>query len=227
MIAEQRPYGSTAEQVASILRDKIVCGAIRPGTALRQEQVAQQFGSSHVPVREAFQRLEALGLVVNLPRRGVRVAPLDTAAIRETVEMRSALECLALRHAAPNMSAHHMAGLESAQRQCNEAGSLDEWDAANRAFHRALVAACQMPRLIGMLETVQLAHSRFVFAAGRASGWRPRSNHDHQLIIDALKAKDAERALMLLGRHIGTMERVGFPAIDTVQEDAHPVERSR
>lgn len=218
----RKPRASTAEHIALALRDRIVCGEIAADSALRQDQVAQEFDSSHVPVREAFQRLQAQGLVVMLPRRGVRVAPLDLASIRETVEIRTALEGLALRSAATQMTEQDIAALEAAQLQCNGADSLEAWDAANREFHRALVAPCRMPRLLQMLDHLQLANSRVVFAAGRTKGWRPRSNHDHQLIIDALKAGDADRATSLLNRHIGTMERVGFPTIESADQSAGP-----
>lgn len=167
----------------------------------------------HVPVREAFHRLQAQGLVVALPRRGVRVTPLDAVSIRETVEMRTALEALALRHAVPHIKQEHIEELEAAQLQCDQTVSLVKWDRANRAFHRALVAQCRMPRLYATLEALQLTNSRVVFEVGRVQGWQPRSNHDHRLIIDALKTRDTERALILLGRHIGTMERIGFPAM--------------
>jgi DNA-binding GntR family transcriptional regulator len=204
---------STVDQIAATLREQIISGELAPGAALRQDRVAQQFGSSHVPVREAFQRLEGQGLVVTLPRRGVRVAALDMASIRENVEMRGALEALALRHAAPHLTDAHIEQLEAAQALCDAADSLAAWDAANRAFHGALVAPCGMPRLLAMIDTLQLANSRVVFAAGRTRGWQPRSNHDHRLIIDALRARDVERSLTLLGRHIGTMERVGYPTL--------------
>ena len=204
---------STVDQIAATLREQIISGELAPGAALRQDRVAQQFGSSHVPVREAFQRLEGQGLVVTLPRRGVRVAALDMASIRENVEMRGALEALALRHAAPHLTDAHIEQLEAAQALCDAADSLAAWDAANRAFHGALVAPCGMPRLLAMIDTLQLANSRVVFAAGRTRGWQPRSNHDHRLIIDALRARDVERSLTLLGRHIGTMERVGYPML--------------
>jgi DNA-binding GntR family transcriptional regulator len=217
-----RPRSSTAEHIADILRDRIVSGAIPAHQALRQDHVAQEFDSSHVPVREAFQRLAAQGLVIALPRRGVRVAPLDLASMHETVEIRTALECLALRHAAARMQEQDIAALEAAQAQCDRADSLEAWNAANQRFHHALVAPCRMPRLLSMLDTLQFANSRMVFAAGRATGWRPRSNHDHRLIIDALKAGNAERAVTLLARHVGTMERVGFPTVEATGAGATP-----
>lgn len=201
---------TAAERIAEVLRQQIVRGEIAGGTALRQDHVAERFASSHVPVREAFQRLEAQGLVVSLPRRGVRVTSLSAAAVREAMEMRAVLELLALRHSAPHLTAVHLAQLELAQSRCASAASLTEWDAANCALHDILVSACGMPRLLAVLKQLQLSNSRYLFATGLVRGWQPRSDQDHRLIIEALQEKNIERAVQLLGRHIGTMERVGF-----------------
>ncbi|EJN06637.1 GntR family transcriptional regulator [Herbaspirillum sp. YR522] len=201
---------TTADRIAELLRVRIVRGEIEGGAALRQDHIASEFGTSHVPVREAFARLEAIGLVVSLPRRGVRVTTLSQAAIKETVEMRAALEPLALRHSVPHLGAQQVAQLEQAHARCSQADSLVEWDAANCRFHDILSGQCGMPRLLASLKQLQLTNSRYLFAAGLQRGWQPRSDQDHRLIIDALKAGDAERAMQLLGRHIGTMERIGF-----------------
>lgn len=64
-----------AAQIAQTLAERIVSGQLEPGARLRQDHVAEEFGTSHVPVREAFRRLEAQGLAVSEPRRGVRVLP--------------------------------------------------------------------------------------------------------------------------------------------------------
>jgi len=212
MLPEQANTKSptSVDRIADVLRTRIVRGEIAGGTALRQDHVAEEFASSHVPVREAFQRLEAQGLAISLPRRGMRVTTLSSASVKEAVEMRAALEVLALRHSAPLMTAVHIAQLEQAQNMCANASSLIEWDAANGAFHAAMVSPCGMPRLLEILKQLQLTNSRYLFAAGLVRGWQPRSDQDHRLIIDALKDKNVERAVQLLSRHIGTMERVGF-----------------
>lgn len=202
---------TSSDRIAAILKDRIIRGEIGAGSALRQDHIAEEFGTSHVPVREAFQRLEAQGLAVSQPRKGMRVAPFDPASIRETVEMRLALETLALKHAAPRMQEQHIRVAEEAHARCNASASLDDWDQANTAFHQALVSECGMPRLLATLERLWLANSRFVLAIGQVQAWQPHSNQDHQLIIDALKSRNTERAVMLLGRHIGAAERIGFP----------------
>ncbi|WP_343585470.1 GntR family transcriptional regulator [Herbaspirillum sp.] len=203
---------TTAERIADALRTRIVRGEIAGGAALRQDHVAQEFQSSHVPVREAFQRLEAQGLVATLPRRGVRVTSLSPAVIKENVEMRAALEILALKHSAAKFTAEHIDRLEQAHASCSEATSLVQWDAANNLFHEILSSECGMPRLLAVLRQLQLTNSRYLFATGLTRGWQPRSDHDHMLIINALKDKKVDRALQLLSMHIGTMERVGFSA---------------
>lgn len=203
-------HPSTVERIAEVLRTRIVRGEIAGGTALRQDHVAQEFHASHVPVREAFRQLEAQGLVLTLPRRGVRVTTVDRAAVKENAEMRGALEILALRHGARKFGPEHIARLEQAHQDCAQAASLVEWDAANNLFHEILASECGMPRLLAVLKQLQLTNSRYLFSTGFKRGWQPRSDHDHMLIIDALKDKKIDRAVQLLSMHIGTMERVGF-----------------
>lgn len=199
-----------AERIADTLKTRIVRGEIAAGAALRQDHIAQQFQSSHVPVREAFRQLEAQGLAIALPRRGVRVTELDPVAIKEIVVMRASLELLALKHGAPRFTSLHIGRLELAHEACSQATSLVEWDAANNQFHDILSSECGMPRLLAVLAQLQLTNSRYLFSTGMRRGWQPRSDHDHLLIIDALKERKTERALHLLSMHIGTMERVGF-----------------
>src|SRR5579864_6892056 len=107
-----------ATRIAGAIAEQIISGALAPNAPLRQDYVARQFNSSHVPVREAFRQLEAQHLVISIPRRGVRIAPLDAASVREIVEMRAALEVVALRHAASRMTPAHLARIELALIEC-------------------------------------------------------------------------------------------------------------
>ena len=93
-----------AVRISKVLADRIISGTIEPGARLRQDHIAEEFHTSHVPVREAFRRLEAQGLAVSEPRRGVRVAAFNLGEVKEVAEMRAALEVLALRHAAPHLT---------------------------------------------------------------------------------------------------------------------------
>jgi DNA-binding GntR family transcriptional regulator len=202
---------STAGRIAESLAHRIICGALAPDAPLRQDHIAREFSSSHVPVREAFRQLEAQHLVVAMPRRGVRVAPLDVKSVREIAEMRAALEVVALRNAASKLTAADFARIELALGEGDNAQTVEDFEAANRAFHHALVAPCAMPRLLANLDGLQLANSRLVFATARSAGWRPRSNQDHRLILQALRARHVEQACSLLARHIQTIERLALP----------------
>ena len=104
-----------AIRISRALADHIISGAIEPGSRLRQDHIAEEFGASHVPVREAFRLLVAQGLAVSEPRRGVRVATFNLGEVKEVAEMRAALEVLALRHAAPHLTA---AILDQAEEAC-------------------------------------------------------------------------------------------------------------
>ncbi len=118
---------TTAERIARVLAERIVSGELAPGVPLRQDRVAAEFESSHVPAREAFQLLRAQGLLISEPRRGMRVAPLDHASMQEIVEIRASLEVLALTHAAPKLNA-----------------------ACLNKIERALLASCGRGQLPGM-----------------------------------------------------------------------------
>lgn len=201
-----------AARIADAIGERIISGALQGDAPLRQDHVAREFNSSHVPVREAFRRLEAQYLVVSVPRRGVRVAPLDANSVREIAEMRAALEVVALRNAAPRLTPADLARIELALIEADNAETLTEFEAANRAFHHALVAPCGMPRLLASLDGLQLANSRLVFATAHHAGWRPRSNQDHRLILGALRARNVDQACSLLARHIQSIERLAGAA---------------
>jgi DNA-binding GntR family transcriptional regulator len=198
---------TVAERIARVLGERIVSGDLLPGTPLRQEPVAEEFAASHVPAREAFQLLRAQGLVVSEARRGMRVAPLDPDSVREIVEIRAALETLALTLAAPRMNAASFDRIEQALAAGDQAKSMVDWEQANRAFHRELAAPCRMPRLLAILEDLQLANSRIIFSATRSAGWQPGSSHAHRQIVNALKKRDTAKAAALLAAHIRGLER--------------------
>jgi DNA-binding GntR family transcriptional regulator len=203
---------TTADRVARAIGERIINGALQPDAPLRQDHFAREFDSSHVPVREAFLQLEAQHLAVSVPRRGVRVAPLDPNSVKEIAEMRAALEVVALRHAAPKLSPAHLARIELALIEADNAETIQDFETANRAFHHALVVSCGMPRLLASLDGLQLANSRLVFATARSAGWQPRSNQDHRLILEALRKRNVDQACSVLARHIQTIERLTIAA---------------
>jgi DNA-binding GntR family transcriptional regulator len=198
---------TTAQRIARTLGERIVQGTLAPGTPLRQDRVAEEFEASHVPAREAFQLLRAQGLVVSEARRGVRVAPLDPTSIQEIVEIRAALETLALSFAGPKMNIACFERIEMALVAGDQAKTMIEWEQANRMFHRELAAPCKMPRLLALIDGLQLANSRAIFSANRSAGWQPASSQAHRQIFNALRHREFSKATRLLQGHIRDLEQ--------------------
>ncbi|RUY14787.1 GntR family transcriptional regulator, partial [Mesorhizobium sp. M7A.F.Ca.US.005.03.2.1] len=167
----------------------------------RQDHIAEEFQTSHVPVREAFRRLEAQGLAIGEPRRGVRVASFDLGEVKEVAEMRAALEVLALRHAAPHLTSAILDLAEEASKAGDKSRDVRSWEEANRAFHRLILAPCGMPRLLATIDDLHAASARFLFAAWR-SEWETRTDQDHRAILAALRQGNTESAAVTLGRHV-------------------------
>lgn len=191
-----------SERIARILADRIILGEIPPGARLRQDHIAAEFGASHVPVREAFRALQTQGLAENQPWRGFRVTDFDVAELREVAEMRARLETLALRHAAPNLTRAILDEAEEITRHGDRTSNVRDWEAANRHFHRLILAPCRMPRLLRTIDDLQAATARFLFAAWRRN-WETRTDHDHRAILRALRNGDTDFACTRLAHHVG------------------------
>ncbi|WP_429929662.1 GntR family transcriptional regulator [Agrobacterium vitis] len=199
-----------AARIARVLAQRIVHGELQPGIRLAQDHIAEEFSVSQVPVREAFRRLEAQGLVVSLPRRGVRVASFDLKQVREVAEMRAALEVLALKHAAPHLTPALLDEAEAATSACDHADNVEDWEAANRRFHRLIVSTCDMPRLLTAIDDLHAVSAHFLLA-GWQSGWERRTDHDHRAILDALRRNAVGEATAILERHVQWIGRAPAP----------------
>lgn len=190
-----------ANRISRILADRIVTGQLEPGAKLRQDHVAEEFGASHVPVREAFRKLEAQGLAVSEPRRGVRVASFDLAEVREVALMRAELEGLALRQAAPHLTSSIVEEAEQATVAGDNSRDVRSWEEANRRFHRLILTPCAMPRLLAAIDDLHSVSARFLFSAWR-SEWEVRTDHDHRAILGFLRQGNIENAVAVLERHV-------------------------
>jgi DNA-binding GntR family transcriptional regulator len=200
-----------AIRISQALADRIISGRIEAGAKLRQDHIAEEFGASHVPVREAFRRLEAQGLVVGEPRRGVRVAGFGIEDVREVAEMRAALEVVALRNAAPHITKAILDRAEDATRAGDRAGDVHAWEEANRTFHRLILNPCAMPRLLKAIDDLHTASARFLYSGWRAE-WEAPTDRDHRAILAALRAGEVEIACSVLAKHVQTIGHSPRPA---------------
>ncbi len=207
---EKEHDDTIANRISRALAERIIHCELTPGARLAQDHIAEEFGASHVPVREAFRRLEAQGLVVSIPRRGVRVASFDLKQVREVAEMRAALEVLALRHAAPHLTGAVLDAAEQAATDADDAKDVRAWEEANRRFHRLIVSTCSMPRLLSVIDDLHAVSARFLFVAWRAT-WEARTDHDHRAILTALRQGDVGEACRILERHVQWIGRAPVP----------------
>jgi DNA-binding GntR family transcriptional regulator len=188
-------------RISRTLAERIIAGDLQPGARLRQDHIAEEFKASHVPVREAFRLLEAQGLAVSEPRRGVRVAGFSLDEVREVAEMRAALEVLALRQAGPHLTKALLDEAESISKAGDKASDVQAWEEANRAFHRLIITPCGMPRLLRTIDDLHSASARFLFSGWRAE-WEAPTDRDHMAILAALRDGEIEAAATVLARHI-------------------------
>lgn len=193
--------GTIVDTIYQALSQRIIQGELPAGEKLRQDHIAREFSASHVPVREAFLRLEAHGLAKSQPRRGMRVTALDPGEVREIVEMRVSLEVMALRHAALNMTAKDLKAAETARLACDAATDMAAWELCNRRFHRVILTPCEMPRLLATIDDLHIASARHLFAHWKDQ-WTRRVDTDHAAILQALHRQDTVAACEILRRHL-------------------------
>jgi DNA-binding GntR family transcriptional regulator len=184
------------------LRDDILNGLLPPGLQVRQEALADQFGVSRVPVREALRQLEAEGLITSELHKGAFVSSRSLDEVEELLDIRIALELRALKLAIPNISADVVAKAQDILDVYDASDEPQEWRDLNMSFHMTLYAPCNRPRMIKMIEDVMLVNHRFLRTYISATVGRVDPQAEHHRILDACAAKDSRKALQLLETHI-------------------------
>ena len=198
-IAAARAQEVTAlNLVLAAVRSAILSGAIHPGERLRQEELAEVFDTSRIPVREALRALEYEGLVTSEPHRGFTVTKLDADHVDEIYELRILLECQAVRLAVPLLTDEDLRDIEALYQHMVDAADPDLALAAREQFYHRLYAVSGRPRLVGLI--VRLRQE-----VARALRW-PTLQHGasfHEQFFAAVKDGDAERAVAQLTAHYG------------------------
>jgi DNA-binding GntR family transcriptional regulator len=194
----------TAQQfVLAEVRRAITSGELKPGSAIRQEALAERLQVSRVPLREALKTLEGEGLVSYRAHRGYRVAELSMADLREVYRLREILEAEAVRAAMPLDDAvfAELAAAQAAVECAAEAGAVAEMARANRRFHFALYEASGMPRLVRIIGTLWDSTDayRSLYYAGEEN--RRHVLAEHRAALAALRAGDVEGAVRWFDRH--------------------------
>lgn len=190
------------DAVRDELRRAIGAGELAPGTQLRQDELAERFGTSRIPVREALRQLEAEGFVTIQPHRGAVVSTLSLDEVLELMDIRIALECHALRLAVPAMGEMDIEAAADILKSYDEEPEPERWGEMNWAFHATLYAPCDRPRLLAMIEANYGHVGRFTRSSVSRAAGKDRPQAEHHAILAACRRGEAERAVRLLGEHI-------------------------
>ena len=201
---------STASQLASIVRSRILSGALAPGTPIREVTLAESLGVSRNTVREGVRLLLGEGLLELRPHKGVAVATVDATDIEEIYYARRLLELKAVRGASKEAVANGMAALHAAIDQM-EAGTasrdLNAIRDADASFHRAIVSFLGNERLV-TFESTLLGELRLGLAYLDRSDAEYQMNwmDEHRRIARAIDKGERAVAARLLTKHLGVGE---------------------
>lgn len=192
----ERDKQTAQDLVLTSMRDDILSGALPPGAKLRQEKLAERFGTSRIPIREALRALEYEGLVRSSPYRGFTVTELDGDDIEEVYDLRVVLETHAVRLAVPLMTDEDIRVLDAMYQEMVGAAAGEDQLAARERFYTRLYSMTGRPRLVGLI--VRLRQE-----IARSLRW-PTLQHapeHHEAFWAAIREGDAERAVSQLASH--------------------------
>ncbi len=197
--------GKRVQELVRALEQDIVTGDLPPGHRLDEATIAERFGVSRTPVREALNRLASTGLVEIRPRRGAAVAAPGLKQLLDMFEVMAELEGLCGRLAARRMSAEERARLAAAHEACRnfaDDADSDGYYAANVDFHEAVYSGCHNDFLAEQTRALRNRLAPYRRLQLRRVNRVDESLAEHQAILEAIAAGDAERADRLLQAHV-------------------------
>lgn len=194
--------GTKAARIADALRETIATGAFDDGTRLYQDQLAEEFHTSITPVREALKLLQAEGLLVAEPHRGVRIAFPDLDEIASIYVMRRLVEPYAARRSARRLSRIDLDRARQVNERFGAAGEDDAQEARrlNHEFHFAFYEACGLPTLVAEIRRLWTG---FPWAALQVHrGPAASSYEEHLRMLEAIEKADGKEIQSLFETHI-------------------------
>ena len=202
---EMNKYLPLRDVVFQTLRQAILRGELKPGERLMEIQLAQKLGVSRTPVREALRKLELEGLVIMIPRRGAIVADITVQDLNDVLEVREALEELAVRKACECATDEQLKALKQAIndfKRCTESEDLLGCVEADMEFHEIIYAATNNKRLQQMLLNLREQMYRYRMEYMKDKRMYKLLIDEHEAIRKAIRKKDKEKAGMIMKTHI-------------------------
>ncbi|VTZ26977.1 Transcriptional regulator, GntR family [Methylocella tundrae] len=197
--------GLLSDQIRNALTDEIASGKLPAGAALDEQDLANRFGASRTPVREALRQLSVSGLVEMRPRRGVVVTRLTPEQIMDMFETTAEVEAMCVRLATYRMTPlerSHLLDLHEASRSLVEKGDIDGYDAFNSRFHEAIYLATHNSFMAEQALAIRARLKSFRRTQLRQADRIHRSRDEHEGIMVAIAQGDGEEASRRMRAHM-------------------------
>jgi DNA-binding GntR family transcriptional regulator len=191
------------EKILETIRDAILKGTLIPGEKVAEPELAERFGISRTPIREAFRQLESEGYLTVIPRKGAVVTSLSERDVQEFYSIKSILEGYAARIAAERLSDRdldRLVAINERLAQLAREGDVKTFFRVHNEFHELFIRAAGNERLLELINQLMLKFNRLRMASLSLPGRMEISVQEHHKIIDAFKEHDGERADNLVRR---------------------------
>jgi DNA-binding GntR family transcriptional regulator len=211
------------ESIADLAKGHIQVWIIKeeyqPGQQLKEEEIATRLDISRPPVREAFKMLEAEGLVIRRPRRGVFVTEMTEKDVWEAYTLKAALYEMAMELAMDSIDESQIRELEAVVQRmenCVQAEPVDllGYQEYHRDFHKQIMVISGHQRLKKIAASIHNQVSRFSYKSLQNKKHLDSSIRYHRQILDAIKGRDSDRACKLMKEHV-------LKAIDAFHDEIH------
>lgn len=198
-------YLPLRDVVFNTLRQAILRGELKPGERLMEIQLANKLGVSRTPIREAIRKLELEGLVLMIPRKGAEVADITEKSLCDVLEVRRALEELAVKLTCDKITDEEIVELKEAAHEFKETlecGDVTEFAEADVRFHDIIYRITDNERLIQLLYNLREQMYRY-----RVEHLKRKELHEillaeHDKIVETIEKRDKEEAMKAVCRHI-------------------------
>lgn len=213
---------STADVIATSLREMINLGELPEGARLIERELASQFAVSRIPLREAIQQLEREGIVETQRNRGAAVRTLTVDDVNEVYSLRALLEGEAMYHSVLNRDEETLARAGLVHQLLENTQNVQKQGELNREFHTLLYRGCHNVRLLKMIAGLCAQIERYEHLQRRLLADTPMFQHEHAAILDAYARGDAQQAREATVRHIESARRVVLTLISCPRKNPQP-----
>lgn len=213
-------YLPLRDVVFHTLRQAILRGELKPGERLMEVKLANKLGVSRTPIREAIRKLELEGLVLMIPRKGAEVAEITEKSLRDVLEVRRALEELAVRLACDKITEKEIQKLREAAQDFQkslQSGDVTRVAEADVQFHDILYVATDNQKLVQLLNNLREQMYRYRVEYLKNDEAYPVLTREHEDIIRHISRRDKEKATEVMCRHIDNQVEAVIDAIRTKQ----------